>query len=757
MPIDDNDPNENFCVGVSRRIFLGLSTAVIATTFASSGEATPNGGSSGPHRTRRAAEVVSGAYVMNGLHFNLCAKTGGLTRLAYGDVGTILEAADEMAGIIAVGYPTAEFAPLLLEPRFSHVEVSERNGELTLTWEKLGASRPNVPLPTGAVRATVKIRSAPDGRSVICTARVENTSQGDVAQILFPDFCGLRPFDEPERMELRMALGAVNPFAGPALAEERSPFYAPALWQEYKSEGAYHRNALRWMDYGSLTGGLSVFEKQWMTEPRPGILMHRSEADSKDLRVAWQHKVRLKPGEVWESAEFWLTPHRGGWAKGIEVYRSYVSAMSARRETPIPDRIRRGLGFQTVWMIQSAECDPSHAAFRFGDIERIAQDAKVHGLDELVLWGWCHYGSLPIRHRSELGTVEELVRGVKSAREAGVNVSLFVSIKQLDDSFSERYGVKKGTSASWTFHPELIPAMYPFDTPSNRIDVATTNAEWQKDVYAAIGEWIDRGVTSFAWDVFDDAGSMGLIDLIRRLRLRANRLGVGASFAGEPYMATVERAAQVLDYTWCWNDYIDAAAYASVLRAPRINANIEKSARVVKMAFADGLYINALPKRPNDANGTKLISAEPELSRALKEVAPLRQRFISYFTDGRFLGNSLLHGPVCDYVRMQKMSEIGGATDLLEKFEYPAVQVSAYQLDNSLLVIVLNNGDKRRRVTLESDLRLWLPPTPSVRVNEHDRSGQVIRSSSWSSKDIWRGTTGELEPLDLAFFELLTT
>src|SRR6185312_68289 len=144
--------------------------------------------------------------------------------------------------------------------------------------------------------------------SVVLRARVENHSQAEIVEVLFPDLSGLLPTDEPELMELRLAMGALNPLAGPVVPEGQTPLYAPALWQEYQAGGGYDRNALRWMDYGSLKGGFSVFEKAWLTEPRPNIMIHRNEADGDELRVSWQHKIRIRPGEVWESEEYWLTP-----------------------------------------------------------------------------------------------------------------------------------------------------------------------------------------------------------------------------------------------------------------------------------------------------------------------------------------------------------------------------------------------------------------------------------------------------------------
>lgn len=693
--------------------------------------------------------------VLNGLQIDIDDQTGTLTRVTHPATGVILQATRENSGILTVSAPEKGFYALQLEPRLSRANISKSKDTITLTWATLEANRNTSQAGGGGVKAEVTFRAAPDGRSVIVSARVQNQSQVEVSQILFPDLRGLRPFDEPERMELRMGLGAVNPFAGEVRSDGRATFYPHRTWEEYPAGGQYQRNALRWMDYGSLKGGISIFEKKWLTEPRPTILTHRNEADPSDLRVAWQHKARVRPGESWESGEYWLTPHRGGWAKGIETFREYA-ARENTRSVPVPERIRSGLGFQTIWMIQSAESDPGHAAFRFKDIPRVARDAKEHGIDELVLWGWCAYGHLPIKPRPELGTAEELVEAIHAARQLGVNVTPFVNLKNLDNRYAERYGLKPGSGSAWIYHPEAIPEMLPFTAASGQVDVPTDNPAWAKDATEALLDWARRGVTSFAFDVYDDVGKMALIDWTNGLRAQVRKLDPDATFAAEPVDGSFERSARVLDYTWNWMDYVEAGPYQNVLKYPRINVNVESSSRVVKMAFADGLYINAMPKWPNQPNGSKLIGEEPELAAALKEVAPLRQRFVEFFRDGNFLGESVLSRPVTRFVRHNSGSWIGGATVEVGEFEYPDVFVRGYQLADRLLIVVLNNDKVKRTVELSSDLDLWLPPAKGYRVVQYDGAGQAQPAARWNGGAQWRGKVPDLQPLGFTFFEIST-
>ena len=736
---------------MSRRRFLGTSSVLLA------GALVPGLGSA-TSSTEAASTAATGAPsgdtpfrgVLNGLQVELSERTGGLRSLSYGHIGPLLRQDEGVAALLTLRYPVTGFVPMMLESRLSNARIVRADDGWSVNWDHLSGNRSDVELPAGRVSATVDIRSAPDGRSIILRARVENHSQGEIVEALFPDLSGLRPIDEPELMELRMALGVLNPLAGPVVTEGRSPFYAPDLWREYEAGGGYSRNALRWMDYGSLKGGFSLFEKAWITGEQPNILIHRNEADADELRVVWQHKTRVGPGEVWER-EYWLTPHVGGWANGIEPFRDYVRKVNPPRKIPVPERIRNGLGCQTVWMMQSYECDPKYVAFRFSDLGRVARDAKAHGIDEIALWGWCHYGAFPITVMEELGTVDELLAGIREAREAGVHVAPFVSLKEIEDQFAAKYGLKPGSAAAWVYHPEMVPAMLPSNTPSKHVEVPSGNTAWQADVYASLTQWISRGVTCFTWDVFDDNGGMGLIDLIRRVREKVDTAAAG-SFGGE-VIRSFERAAQVLDYTWCWNDYLDAGPYTAALGYPRINTNIQSSARVTKMAFADNLYINAMPKWPNQPNGTKLIGEQADLSAALKQVATLRARFLEYFTDGDYLGDSFLFRPAARFIRKERSSDIGGGTDPGE-FKYPPVMVRGYRLGNRMLVIVLNNENRARDVTLECDLPLWLPGARTCVIKTYDARGSHTQSHSWRAGTNWVGTMRDLRPLELGFFEV---
>ena len=225
------------------------------------------------------------------------------------------------------------------------------------------------------------------------------------------------------------------------------------------------------------------------------------------------------------------------------------------------------------------------------------------------------------------------------------------------------------------------------------------------------------------------SGKPDLVTLVEQLRLEARAKDPQSTFSGESIRSgNLEHESPVLDYTWNWLDYNDAAPILNVLRSPRLNCNVESSARVVKKAFIDGLYINAQPRKPDQPNGTALIGDKPEMSAALKQCAKLRKQFLGYFVDGTFIGDSVLSEPSGGFVK-------------------------GYQLGNRLLVIALNDADEQQQMVVKSDLALWLPPATGYEIKRYDSTGKLVDSVKSSGSD-WVETTRPLQPLELALFEI---
>jgi len=340
-----------------------------------------------------------------------------------------------------------------------------------------------------------------------------------------------------------------------------------------------------------------------------------------------------------------------------------------------------------------------------------------------------------------------------------VNTTLFVNFLGLNDALAPRYGARPGNAPNWSFDPRRVPGATaaPLSGRSGQFNISYANKLWREDVARDLRRWAEAGAGSFCWDVFQDTGVMDFVEAVRGFRASIREFDPEATFAGEPAHGNIERAAQVLDYTWNWIDYLEATPYINALGVPRLNCNIESDPRVVKMAFAENLYLNAMPKIADDNNGTKLIGEEPALAKALIEVAALRRKFLPYFIDGVALGECVLAKPACRFVRENLSGETGGALFRAPKFEFPAVFVRGYQLGHKLLLIVLNNDDQPREIELACNLSLWLPDERPCRVRHLDATGEVIRTETLprDGSDASRTLrTRSLQPLELGLVEI---
>jgi hypothetical protein len=405
---------------------------------------------------------------LNGLHIKVDADSGVILELEYGGM-KMLQASAPDGSLLDAAYPGYDFEPLRIGTRYSTgAKVEIVDGAMVVTWDALGMSRPFA--PEGHVSATVRIEPAADGRSVILTATIDNQSPLAIPQVIFPDLSGLQPFAGVDGTELRTCGFAMKPFRDLNVPEDDGRWYASRRnWLELKS-GAYDKSmAARWMDLGSLDGGFSLFPTLWSWGPlnengesvSEYVRLHRSQIDG-TLRLMCEHRVTVAPGEQWVSPEYVLTPHEQGWAKGIEPFRAWVKE-NVKRPYPMPDHLRASLGYRSVWMAQQyANADPAEptVVWRFRDLPGLAEEAKAHGLNEMVLWLWQPW-EIPNEPSPELGTLVEFNEAIDACRAVGVNVSHFVSVMTMLDPIPTRYGWDDAQEY-WGYHTDYVPMLRPY-------------------------------------------------------------------------------------------------------------------------------------------------------------------------------------------------------------------------------------------------------------------------------------------------------
>jgi hypothetical protein len=486
---------------------------------------------------------------------------------------------------------------------------------------------------------------------------------------------------------------------------------------------------MRWFDLGGHNGGLSLFPRLWGWDPRSSLLVNLSPASGK-LRLMACHPITIEPGHTWTSEEWVLTAHRGGWAKGIEPYREWAQR-HITRIAPVPEHVRRGLGFRSAWMCQNQPGDPGgDAIWKFSDVPALAREAKEHGLDEMMLWGTHPGFTLPLpQPQPQLGTEKDFAMAVAEARKIGVNVAPFISVLQANKATGPRYGLAVPETGGWTYHTEMIPRFNPPYAGSYacaQVDVG--NPQWQADVLEFTRHLADLGVPSLGWDQFwAQEKEPNVATLAAKIREYARRADPEATFSGEE-LWNIEVDCNILDYTWNWGGYRDCQAYTNVFPAPRQNININRSVWEVKRGFLDGFYLNVWPTKPGGVNGSERIADVPELSRALKQCARMKARFVDYFTDGTFVGDCILSR------------------------ECPGAHVVGRALGDRALVLFTNEGAPGN-VTFAYDLSLWLPPSATgFEARAYGADGNLIGASKVADRgEFTAASMGNLETRAVVF------
>ena len=672
--------------------------------------------------------------VLDGLHVTLDAETGSIIRLVYPGLGTMLESLPDMASIIDLAYPIKEFEPLRLASRYSRsTSIQKLQNQVIISWEKLGPSRDCFDIE-GGVAATVRLKAAPDQRSIIMTCEVINRSANDIRQVIFPDLAGIQPFAGKDRTYFRTGGFASLPFLELGPNEDRESLQymidTAAYSQEYQSGGMFHPMFVRWMDLGGLHGGMSLFPKRWGWDPHVPVRLHLSEHDD-SLRLLCRHDVTIKPGEIWESGEYVLTPHTHGWAKGIEPYREWVK-QNYQRKWPVPRHVREGLGYRTVWMCQCQPHDPKDTIFRFSDLPKLAQECKEYGLDEMVVWAWTNGFVLPLPPPfTHLGTEQDMADAVRECRRLGVNVAPFISVVQATAEQAPKYGLKVTDNNGWTYHTELIPRWNPpYASALACVGIPVTNELWRKYVLSSCKRLVDMGICSISWDQYWTVNrDTNIHNLTSDIRAYALNRDPEATFSGEE-LWNLEMDSAYLDYTWDWGGYRDCRAFTSVFPAPRINSCISSSPLTVRKCFADNLYLNILPRKKGAANGSDYIANHAGLSKALKQCAKLRKQFLSYFVDGVLIGDCILSD------------------------QCPTAHVSAYVLPDRVLMILLNQGTQDK-VSFNCDIGSWLKSgSGKYRVKAYDSDGKPTGDITVSEGQ-WNAKTRVLRPGEIALYEFM--
>ena len=668
--------------------------------------------------------------VLNGTEYGFNAETGCLESIVHPVAGNLLKGTGKSAGLIDMAFPLGEFEILRISSKYSKgAQITVSDGKVEILYEDLGKNFPEYTVD-GAIKVKVTLREAPDGVSVILTAKVENASSNRIWQVLFPDIDGIPPVEGADNMFFTSCGYRNQPFHDLKTPKYGISFYCntnnPSVTGKWLYSGGLQQSEMlgRWYDIGGYRGGISLYERKWGWQERTAF-WQKLDQKSELLRIAVVYDIDIHPGATWESCEYWLTPHSYGWSEGVKPYAQWVSE-NVKRVVPVPKHVREGMGFRTLWMAEQYIEIPSSTVWKFDDLASLAKESKEHGIDEMVLWQFAapYVPFTKERVHDALGGHEGFRAAVAEGKKTGVNIVPFVSWMSIwGKENCERFGLKPGpTSQSYCQHTMLIPNFRPrYGLMYTCQWIDQNNELWQQDIRNSFAAFLELGVSSISWDQFrlEQGKEKGIPQLTEEYRKAVSAINSESTFSGES-MGSLENESHYLDYTWNWfyyhrdilNDKRDLRGFTSVFPSPRINVNIDSDPMAVRYCFMDNLYMNLFTSQAGGVNGSARFSEKPELSAALKQCAALRKQFLPYFVDGRLVGDCVLTRHCGD------------------------AHISAYHLADKILIIVLRDSDEKtqtKKINLEYDLSCWLG-SGAVTMKTYDPYGKQVAKKQSAAK-----------------------
>ncbi len=604
-------------------------------------------------------------YTLNGCDYSFESETGALLSIELPGTAPMMQ---DGKGLFDLAWPVhLEYDIQRANPTAAYGKNApcfDFDGEtLVITYNSVPYTMPcdDVEEYKGGIYARVTLRALEDKRSVSMRLYVKNNSEAQIAQILFPDMNGIVPTHDEKHEILTMMGGSMKPFVQfKNTAKSRETFFA---WTEttagkiIRAGGLQQRAFIgRWYDIGSRKGGFSMFRKHWGWGPDEMEHMGYGEQlwiklDNKvnKLRLASLRNTKIEKGGEYDSGEYVITPHCGDWIRGIGAYKEFANS-NIKRVVPVPQRVKEMLGFRTIFMANGYPKHPTDYSWKYDDFETIADDMIEHGLYDLNVWGQFNW-NLPFgKHRfySEWGGFDNWKKNADKIREKGIIITPLVSWISAWEETARHLGIEK-RSGSWAETPEAIPM---FAAPyCNRWGCFQmhdhSNEQWKQEIREGLRFLRDEcGCHDICWDqyVLGDNSDDSIHDLINEFRLETEEMYPGSAFSSEStlyYESDVDNT----DFTWnwiYWNERRDYRPYLHVIETLRPNMNVDSTPLYVKYIFMDNLMMNVYPSRPEEYNGSALISEYPEFSAAVKTCGKLRKKYLSYFTEGTMIADCVL-------------------------------------------------------------------------------------------------------------------
>lgn len=312
---------------------------------------------------------------------------------------------------------------------------------LTIEYELAGGARATVTADLPDAAATIQLRA-----TIANSRPLWPSTAIRIPRVIFPMIGGLRIGESGE--DDRLATGLVH---GEELA---NPSAALRTLRVMQYPG---RTCVPWQDlFDGAGGGVALSPlTDGMTQLE---ILTQGREDTMMLGNRWW--TLLEPGEIWESPVIELGVHPGAWHPVAERFREWSLTNTPPREQP-------------AWL---GECDgwvgAGSSTYSFAQLPEMLETAKLYGLSYIQLWAqmvlgnayYCYFYPNP-----ELGTVEDLQRGIAAVHAGGGHVGFYSNAICFDGGIDqnpalqaliEQYGLQEEIDDLPRFYEEVAPYVF---------------------------------------------------------------------------------------------------------------------------------------------------------------------------------------------------------------------------------------------------------------------------------------------------------
>lgn len=556
-----------------------------------------------------------------------------------------------------------------------------------------------------------------EGRKLKLSIQVENHSGFTISQVLFPMLSGFADKGKTMRM----------------YAPEQAFLTQDRIWDPFDTGNKNHKGWTRnnnrhdvrypqllstaWLDYSDQAGGISIEQRSQAFDICDFGVEHLIRKDSshaksnlRSLQIALQSSPNIESGETWESPEFVIYVHEGGWHEAAASHREWLRTIVKTPESS--PEFESSLGWHFYFMKQQ----DGTVFHDYNDLPKMAKAALDAGIHYIMVFGWFqagHDNAYPFGYYAnhDWGGEKVLQEKLAECEAMGCHVIPFFNGTLLDISRKEYEATAKkwpavgrvgkpycGTDFSRTnFNLGFRNAM--LDTTDRNmtlLDICITAPEvqkwWKETVTRIVHEYgfhnlqldqiAHKSYVCYAPDHHHEkpqfAYTKELAGLLTEVRQIVKKENPGGVMIGE---GCSDLCGQFMDGFWNWNQLHN---HPEILRysAPWLNYSHELDANEYEEAnrcFAEKILMDLKIE-----GGDGCLADYPSFTRHLRELSKLKVLLKDTYIRGEYRHLDGIR-------RMEKRKDV-----LLRSYENPAA--------SKRCVIVANLTDQVTRAEFELEL-----------------------------------------------------